>query len=221
RSVSVEALAERFGVALQTVRRDVRLLAEAGLLARFHGGVRLPSSTTENVLDSSGSGVLNDDGTTQTITTDTTVLLANQPSIRVPGVTTNSTSVTNRWKLTGAYYTFRAGAMVLVPITSRLKATFSAGPALLYAGTNYSVTQTYTPETGADITDTSTSNTSHLLRPLHDEDRPRPPAGLPRRRDDPLLSEATDFSLKRPDVMSGLFCFLLFNPRRRPFAPAA
>ncbi len=49
RSVSVEALAERFGVTLQTVRRDVRLLADAGLLARFHGGVRLPSSTTENI----------------------------------------------------------------------------------------------------------------------------------------------------------------------------
>ncbi len=49
RSVSVEALAERFGVTLQTVRRDVRLLVEAGLLARFHGGVRLPSSTTENI----------------------------------------------------------------------------------------------------------------------------------------------------------------------------
>jgi DeoR family transcriptional regulator, glycerol-3-phosphate regulon repressor len=48
-SVSVEALAERFGVALQTVRRDVRLLAEAGLLARFHGGVRVPGSTTENI----------------------------------------------------------------------------------------------------------------------------------------------------------------------------
>ena len=49
RSVTVESLAERFGVALQTVRRDVRQLAEAGLLARFHGGVRLPSSTTENI----------------------------------------------------------------------------------------------------------------------------------------------------------------------------
>ena len=48
-AVSVEALAERFGVTLQTVRRDVKLLAEAGLLARFHGGVRLPSSTTENI----------------------------------------------------------------------------------------------------------------------------------------------------------------------------
>ncbi len=49
RSVSVEALAERFGVTLQTVRRDVRLLAEIGLLTRFHGGVRVPSSTTENI----------------------------------------------------------------------------------------------------------------------------------------------------------------------------
>jgi DeoR family transcriptional regulator, glycerol-3-phosphate regulon repressor len=46
---TVEALADRFGVTLQTVRRDVKLLAEAGLLARFHGGVRLPSSTTENL----------------------------------------------------------------------------------------------------------------------------------------------------------------------------
>jgi DeoR family glycerol-3-phosphate regulon repressor len=48
-SVTVEALAERFGVTLQTVRRDIRLLAEAGLLARFHGGVRVPGSTTENI----------------------------------------------------------------------------------------------------------------------------------------------------------------------------
>ena len=48
-SVSVEALAEHFGVTLQTVRRDVRLLAEAGLLARFHAGVRVPGSTTENI----------------------------------------------------------------------------------------------------------------------------------------------------------------------------
>ncbi|WP_077035080.1 DeoR/GlpR family DNA-binding transcription regulator [Pelomonas sp. KK5] len=48
-SVSVEALAEKFGVTLQTVRRDVQRLAEAGLVARFHGGVRVPASTTENI----------------------------------------------------------------------------------------------------------------------------------------------------------------------------
>ena len=46
---TIEALAERFGVTLQTVRRDVQRLAEAGLLSRFHGGVRLPGSTTQNI----------------------------------------------------------------------------------------------------------------------------------------------------------------------------
>ena len=48
-ALTVEALAEHFGVTLQTVRRDVKLLSEAGLLARFHGGVRLLGSTTENI----------------------------------------------------------------------------------------------------------------------------------------------------------------------------
>ena len=48
-TVSVEALADKFSVTLQTVRRDVKLLSDAGLLARFHGGVRVPSSTTENI----------------------------------------------------------------------------------------------------------------------------------------------------------------------------
>jgi DeoR family transcriptional regulator, glycerol-3-phosphate regulon repressor len=48
-SASVEALAQRFQVTLQTVRRDVGLLASAGLLSRFHGGVRVPGSTTENI----------------------------------------------------------------------------------------------------------------------------------------------------------------------------
>ena len=49
RTASVEALAEHFGVTLQTVRRDVRLLADAGLVSRFHGGVRVPESTTRNI----------------------------------------------------------------------------------------------------------------------------------------------------------------------------
>ncbi|MET4577918.1 DeoR/GlpR family DNA-binding transcription regulator [Ottowia thiooxydans] len=48
-SVSVEALADRLGVTLQTVRRDVKQLAQMGVLARYHGGVRLPVSTTENI----------------------------------------------------------------------------------------------------------------------------------------------------------------------------
>ena len=48
-SVTVEYLAEKLGVTLQTVRRDVQRLADSGLLTRFHGGVRVPRSTIENI----------------------------------------------------------------------------------------------------------------------------------------------------------------------------
>ncbi|MBK9348213.1 MAG: DeoR/GlpR transcriptional regulator [Burkholderiales bacterium] len=48
-AVTVEQLAEELSVTLQTVRRDVQRLADAGTLTRFHGGVRIPSSTTENI----------------------------------------------------------------------------------------------------------------------------------------------------------------------------
>ena len=48
-AINVDELAAMLGVTLQTVRRDVQRLADEGLLARFHGGVRVPSSTTENI----------------------------------------------------------------------------------------------------------------------------------------------------------------------------
>ena len=48
-SVTVEFLADALGVTLQTVRRDIQRMADEGLLTRFHGGVRVPSSTTENI----------------------------------------------------------------------------------------------------------------------------------------------------------------------------
>jgi len=48
-SATVEELASRFDVTLQTVRRDIQLLTDEGLVARYHGGVRLPKSTTENI----------------------------------------------------------------------------------------------------------------------------------------------------------------------------
>jgi DeoR family glycerol-3-phosphate regulon repressor len=44
--VTVEALAERFGVTLQTIRRDLSELAETKKIERVHGGAVLPSGTT-------------------------------------------------------------------------------------------------------------------------------------------------------------------------------
>lgn len=45
-AVSVERLAQRLDVTMQTVRRDIQRLSEAGLLSRFHGGVSLPATTS-------------------------------------------------------------------------------------------------------------------------------------------------------------------------------
>ncbi|MEG2032307.1 MAG: DeoR/GlpR family DNA-binding transcription regulator, partial [Janthinobacterium sp.] len=47
-TMSVEELAQQLGVTPQTVRRDVKQMEEARLLARYHGGVGLPSSV-ENI----------------------------------------------------------------------------------------------------------------------------------------------------------------------------
>ena len=44
-AVSIERLAQRLDVTMQTVRRDVQRLSDAGLLLRFHGGVNLPRET--------------------------------------------------------------------------------------------------------------------------------------------------------------------------------
>lgn len=42
--VSIEALAEHFGVTPQTIRRDINHLCDQDLLRRYHGGAGLPSS---------------------------------------------------------------------------------------------------------------------------------------------------------------------------------
>lgn len=47
--VMVEDLAERFGVTVQTIRRDLTELANAGRLERVHGGAILPSGVS-NIL---------------------------------------------------------------------------------------------------------------------------------------------------------------------------
>ena len=122
-----------------------------------------PSSSTANVVDSSGAQVVNSDGSTQTSAIDTTVLLNNRPIDRATKTAVDSTSVSNRWKLKGAYFTFRAGPAISMPFSSRLRAMVSAGPAIIYSGSSYTVTQSFQPATGAEISDTSTSEMNHVL----------------------------------------------------------
>ncbi|MBI5380934.1 MAG: hypothetical protein HZA31_03440 [Opitutae bacterium] len=122
-----------------------------------------PSSTTQNVYDINGNQVYNDDGTAKTQTNDTSTLISQNPISRDTTTTTDNTSVTNSWKLKGAYFTLRAGPTFLLPLTQRFKATIGVGPAVLYSGTTYTVRQDYQPETGDVITSTVSSSESHLL----------------------------------------------------------
>jgi hypothetical protein len=122
-----------------------------------------PSSSTTTVVDASGNPVLNDDGTVSTVTVDTSVLLGNEPAGRTLTTLTDDMSVLNRWQLKGSYYTFRVGPTVWIPFTTRLRASLSVGAALVYSGTTYTVTQTFEPELGAEISDTSSSEAYKLL----------------------------------------------------------
>jgi DeoR family transcriptional regulator, glycerol-3-phosphate regulon repressor len=49
--VTVESLADHFGVTLQTIRRDLTDLAELGRIERVHGGAILPSGTSNIAYD--------------------------------------------------------------------------------------------------------------------------------------------------------------------------
>ncbi|MEO5960702.1 MAG: hypothetical protein ABIZ49_12305 [Opitutaceae bacterium] len=122
-----------------------------------------PSSSSQTVLDPNGNPLLNEDGSTQTVSIDTTVLIGNQPAARTLTTTTDTATVTSRWKVKGAYYTFRAGPTVWIPITSRFRISLSAGAALVYAGTSYTVVETFTPEIGFEISDTNSSEQNKLL----------------------------------------------------------
>ena len=123
-----------------------------------------PSTTTTTLTDASGNPLLNDDGTAQVVSIDTSVLIGNEPAGRTTTSSTDDTSVGNTWRLKGAYYTFRAGPTLWVPITTRLRASVSVGAAAVYSGTSYTVTQTFAPELGAEISDTSTSS-AYKLKP--------------------------------------------------------
>lgn len=89
--------------------------------------------------------------------------LSNTP---VDGRTTTTTNVDiqTRWRLRGAYVTFRAGPTLTVPITGKLSANVSAGALLLYMGTTYDVDQKFMPATG-DAMETTVSDGASAVLP--------------------------------------------------------
>ena len=95
---------------------------------------------------------------------DSLILIENIPSgPRQFTTVQDSTSVFNRWKVKGSYFTFRLGPTLLIPITSKIKASISVGGALVYAGTNLTITETLDAPTGGDIVESETSDEHKVL----------------------------------------------------------
>jgi hypothetical protein len=122
----------------------------------------LTSTVPANITTTTDSYSLNG-APAPAVGTTPTILITSSPLSRTTTVTTDSTSVTNLWKLKGAYYTFRAGPTVFLPITSHLRASISVGAALVYSGTDYSVTQTFQTPLGDPIVETMDSTSVHFL----------------------------------------------------------
>jgi hypothetical protein len=93
----------------------------------------------------------------------TTKVISDTPLGRHTDVTTIEGEILNHYRLRGAYLTFRAGPTLVFPLFSRLSATISAGGVLVYAGTNYSVTEIFLPEAGNYLVDGATDGASTIL----------------------------------------------------------
>lgn len=94
---------------------------------------------------------------------DTTILLGQRPDSRGSSSVSNNTQVTNFWKLKGTYLTLRLGPTVIYKITDNFRLSFSAGPTLVYSGTDYSVEQTLVPDTADPIVSTVTESEEKAL----------------------------------------------------------
>lgn len=94
---------------------------------------------------------------------DTTILLGQRPDSRSTSTVSNNTQVTNFWKLKGTYLTLRMGPTLIFNLTNNFRFSVSAGPTLVYSGTNYSVEQTLIPDTADPIVSTVSESEEKAL----------------------------------------------------------
>ena len=146
--------------ARRTAAVQARVTTRTDYYSTFGQGVptapySAPSTTTQPYTDSSGN--------LQSLVIDNSVLIGNTPALSTTTTAVDVKSTVNTWKLKGAYYTFRAGPELEFPFTTRFRLSMSAGLALVYAGTNYTVTESFTPEIGEVITETDTEDVNKLL----------------------------------------------------------
>ena len=127
-------------------------------------GTSSPAAQTINVTDSNGNQVLDPStGAPVTQSVETTVLLGNQPLLRTITTNTDLTSVVDHWKIHGGYVTLRMGPQLVYSFGDHLKLDLDVGPALIYAGSMYNITEVLTPATGSPIIDNLSGTTEKLV----------------------------------------------------------
>ena len=99
-----------------------------------------PNTISQSVLTSTGGGITTTSGTTTTQQASQTILLGNAPLSRT--ISTAVVQTENRYFIEGAYYTLRIGPTLIMPIGSHFKLSMSAGPDLLYSGSEFNVFET-------------------------------------------------------------------------------
>jgi hypothetical protein len=102
-----------------------------------------PSTTTDTITLIGGG--------TENASVNSTTLISNVPVDRQ--TTTDSTFVTDHYKLSGEYFTMRGGPQLEYDFNDHLKALLSVGPAFIYAGTSFTTTELLQPPTGDPIID--------------------------------------------------------------------
>ena len=101
-----------------------------------------PNSISQAVFNSSGQAVSGQGTSSQSQQVDQTILLGNVPLSRVPAITDITTI--NRYFVEGAFYTLRIGPTLIFPMGNHFKFSISAGPDILYAGSELNVLENLT-----------------------------------------------------------------------------
>lgn len=121
-----------------------------------------PNTVSQNVLNSSGQPVTTTGSANATQTANEVILLGNRPLSE----TTTPTFVdsTNRYFIEGAYYTLRVGPTLILPVGQHFRFTLSAGPDLVYSGSEYNVLEDLVYATNEpDLTQLYQKENSKLL----------------------------------------------------------
>lgn len=123
-----------------------------------------PTSASNDVYDNATGGeVVDSSGNDVTTTVNSTVLISNTPISRSTTTALDVTDIADTWTLHGAYLLFRVGPQLNYDISQHLRLSVSAGPALIYAGSTYDVTEDFTTPTGDPIVNQMTDTTARLL----------------------------------------------------------